>query len=71
MITIESAYRAESAGDSVRSRAVRLFLAGRSPCEIAAVLQRTTTPASVRMHLRSVGLGGIAWCPLCRRLDET
>jgi hypothetical protein len=68
-MSLEDAYAAEACGTSVRARAVRLYLAGRSACEIAILLGRTTTPASITAHLRLAGLGGVHWCPECRMLE--
>lgn len=65
MRDISGAYRAEIAGSSVRARAISLYLAGYSACEIAGILRRTTTPASITLHLRQAGLGGVHWCPVC------
>jgi hypothetical protein len=62
--TLDGAYGSEMAGDTVRGRAICLYLDGRSACEIAARLGRTTTPASITGHLRDAGLGGVAWCPV-------
>ncbi len=70
MRTIEEAYRDDADGVSVRARAIRLYLAGYSTCEIAATLRRTTTPASITNHLRESGIGGLHWCSLCQGYEE-
>jgi hypothetical protein len=68
--TLNDAYKNEMAGETVRGRAICLYLDGRSACEIAARLGRTTTPASITGHLRDAGLGGVAWCPVCRTWEQ-
>jgi Putative ATPase subunit of terminase (gpP-like) len=68
--TIWDAYRKDTAGTSVRARAIRLYLAGYSACEIATAIGRTTTPGSIRTHLRAAGLGGLHWCPDHQAYEE-
>lgn len=69
MRDIRDAYQLNSERTTVRARAVRLYLADHSACEIATIPGRTTTPASITAHLRFAGLGGVHWCTECRTLE--
>ena len=64
--TLPGTYARAAAGETIRARAISLYLDGLSCCQIARQLRSTTTPRSVRDHLRAAGLAGLHWCPSCQ-----